>query len=67
MPEGTIFFPFAEPGKLREGMTKGEQDKTNKKTEQAKSCLHACGRKEFSNIKQIAYDFFIWKFQVRVA
>ena len=30
-----------------------DQDQTNKKTEQAKSWLHACGREEFSNIKQI--------------
>ena len=56
MPEGTTFFSFAKPGKLREGMTKWEQYQTNKKNEQAKSWLHACGRKEFSNINQITKD-----------
>ena len=53
MPEGTTLLPFAKPGKLREGMTKWEQDQTNKKIEQTKRWLHACGRKNFSSINQI--------------
>ena len=39
MPEGTTFFPFVKPEKLREGMTKWEQDQANEKTEQAKRSL----------------------------
>ena len=56
MPEGTTFFPFAKPGKLREGMTKWEQDQANKETEPAKRWLLSCGRKESSNINQITKD-----------
>eukprot|EP00794_Sanderia_malayensis_P010599 gene10599-11720_t len=59
MPEGTTFFPFAKPGRFREGMTKWEQDQAKKKTERAKRWLHACGRKDFSNIKQITKDTYI--------
>ena len=56
MPDGTAFVPFAKPGKLREGITKWEQDQKYKKTEQAKRWLLSCGRNEFSNINQIAKD-----------
>ena len=59
MPEGTTFFPFAKPGRLREGMTKWEQDEAKKRTDRAKRWLHACGRKDFANTKQITKDTYI--------
>ena len=52
MPNGTDFFPFAKPGRYRQGMTKWEMEQAKIKTERAKRWLHACGQKDFSRLEQ---------------
>ena len=40
LPTGTLFYPFAKPGVIKEGMTDWEINKQNIKTERAKRWLH---------------------------
>ena len=59
MPPGTTFISFPKPGKLKEGMDNWLVNFENKKTEKAKRWMHACGRKDFSNVSQITKDTYI--------
>ena len=50
---GTHFLRFAKPGKIKDGMIAWEIKQQNIRTEKAKRCLHACGRKDLILLEQI--------------
>jgi len=60
MLEGTAFFPFPKPGRLRKDMTKWEQDDAKKRTDGAKRWLNASGRKDLANRKKIMKGRYIF-------
>lgn len=59
MSPGTVFYPFAKPGKVKEGMTAWEVKRQKKKTERARRWIHACGRFDFTDVAQITKHTYI--------
>ena len=59
MPEGTTFFRFPKPGKIRDNMTQWEREQARLKTEKAKCWQYLCGRQDFSKLSQIKKDTYI--------
>ena len=59
MPEGTKFFPFPKPGKIRQDSTEWEKSQAKLKTEKARRWQYLCGRKDFSRPEQITKDTYI--------
>ena len=60
MKEGIFFVTFAKSYRLKNTMSDWERQQNFKKTENAKRCLLAGGKKDFNNIKQIKIYLYLF-------